>query len=79
MQSHDHLGIDTDSVDAGDERLKELRGEVDERVARMMERVEEQTARYGENDEVMGLELQDKVTEFKQCRDSVQVSEIDLP
>ena len=79
VQSHDHLGIDPDSVDAGDERLKELRGEVDGRVARMMERVEEQTARYGENDEVMGLELQDKVTEFNQCRDSVQVSEIDLP
>ena len=73
VQSHDHLGIDADSVDAGDERLAELRGEVEGRVGRMTERVREQTAGYGENGEVMGLELQDKVTEFNQCRHSVQV------
>ena len=79
MQSHDHLGIDADSVNAGDERLAELRDEVEERVGRMTETVREQTAGYGENGEVMGLELQDKVTEFNQCRHSVQVSEIDLP
>ena len=72
-QSHDQLDIDVESVEASEGKLRELEGEVYGRMEGMQGRIEEQTARYADNDEVMHLELQDKVSDFKTLKDAVKV------
>jgi len=72
-RSHDHLDIDVESVETSERRLRAMREEVEGRVEAMRKRVEEQTARYEDNDEVMHLEMQDKVAEFKLLSDAVKV------
>ena len=73
LRPHNQLGVDVDGIEAELRKLRDIKEEVLGQLQATQEQVDEQKARYDDLDEVLPLEIQDKIDEMNELKEKIQV------
>jgi chromosome segregation ATPase len=73
LRPHDHLDMDVNSIETELGKLRDVRVEVLGQLQVIQEQVDEQKAHYDHLDEVLPLEIQDKIDEMNILKEKILV------